>query len=137
IILQKQSGGKDIVVVDAAMNDLIRPTLYQAYHGLLPVARKLLKNNNNNNIDKITTDVVGGICESGDYLALQRPLPKLQNGDILAICQAGAYATVMASNYNHRMLPAEVMVDGKHHRIIKLRQDFDDFLKTEKLKNKK
>ena len=121
VILQKQSGGKHITVVDAAMNDLIRPTLYHAYHGILPLVQA------DPAIDMVPQDVVGGICETGDFLALARKLPKVSNGDTLAVFQAGAYGSVMTSNYNSRLLPAEILISGREHYLIRARQTFNDF----------
>ncbi len=101
----KRTGKKNFVIVDAAMNDLIRPAFYDAYHEIVPLTRK--------GGATISSDVVGPICESGDYFCKDRPLPKVGEGDYLALLSAGAYGFVMASNYNTRSLAAEVMVNGK------------------------
>ena len=129
VILQKTSGGRHITVVDAAMNDLIRPTLYHAHHSILP-----LRHNDKaggQSIDTMAQDVVGGICETGDFFALARNLPRFKNDDKLAIFQVGAYGAVMMSNYNTRMMPAEILIEGTTHKLIKPRQTFDDFFALE------
>ncbi|MDI9313338.1 MAG: diaminopimelate decarboxylase [Hydrotalea sp.] len=129
VILQKTSGGRHITVVDAAMNDLIRPTLYHAHHAILPLDGG--NQPSGEAIDMAAQDVVGGICETGDFLALARNLPKFNNGDKLAVLQVGAYGAMMMSNYNTRMMPAEVVVAGTEHRLIRPRQTFDDFFALE------
>jgi diaminopimelate decarboxylase len=106
-------GGKTFVIVDAAMNDLIRPTLYEAHHEIQPVRH--------NNRPAITADVVGPVCETGDYLALGRRLPGVAEGDLLAVMTAGAYGAVMASTYNSRPLIPEVLVDGNKWHVIRPR----------------
>ena len=110
----KDTGHKHFAIVDAAMNDLIRPSFYEAYHEIVPVKRKSGK--------LIATDVVGPICESGDTFCKGRPLPRVKEGDHLAFLSAGAYAFTMASNYNTRPMPAEVLVHGSEHSIIRKRQ---------------
>ena len=110
----KRTGRKNFVIVDAAMNDLIRPAFYDSYHEILPVTRR--------NGATISSDVVGPICESGDYFAKDRPLPKVGEGDCLALMSAGAYGFVMASNYNTRALAAEVLVHGKRAAVVRSRQ---------------
>jgi diaminopimelate decarboxylase len=110
----KQTGNKNFVIVDAAMNDLIRPAFYDAYHEIVPLARKGGK--------KIPSDVVGPICESGDYFCQDRPLPKVREGDYLAMLSAGAYSFVMASNYNSRPFPAEILVNGSRSAVVRERQ---------------
>ncbi|MDA0989886.1 MAG: diaminopimelate decarboxylase [Verrucomicrobia bacterium] len=118
----KDNPFKKFVVVDAGMNDLLRPSLYQAYHDVLPVKA---------GSRTIHGDLVGPICESGDFLAKDRDLPEVAEGDLLAVMSAGAYAFAMASTYNSRPLPAEVMVDGKSAWVIRERQSLDDLLKGE------
>ena len=107
-------GGKTFVIVDAAMNDLIRPTLYDAHHDLQPVRRS--------NRPAITADIVGPVCESGDYLALGRRIEGVSNGDLIAVMTAGAYGAVMASTYNSRPLVPEVLVDGSRWHVIRPRK---------------
>ena len=110
----KRTGKKNFVIVDAAMNDLIRPAFYDAYHEILPLAKK--------NGATISSDVVGPICESGDFFAKNRPLPKVGEGDYLALLSAGAYGFVMASSYNTRAPAAEVLVNGKKSAVVRERQ---------------
>jgi len=110
----KRTGKKNFVIVDGAMNDLIRPAFYDAYHEIVPVLRK--------GGATIKSDVVGPICESGDYFCKDRPLPKVGTGDQLALLSAGAYGFVMASNYNTRPLAAEVLVNGKKYAAVRERQ---------------
>ena len=114
----KRTGQKNFVVVDAAMNDLIRPAFYDAYHEIVPVTRK--------GGALIPSDVVGPICESGDYFCKDRPLPKVGEGDCLALLSAGAYGFVMASNYNTRSLAAEVLVNGKRSAVVRMRQPVEE-----------
>ena len=110
----KRTGRKNFLIVDAAMNDLIRPAFYEAYHEILPLARR--------RGGRISSDVVGPICESGDFFCQDRPLPRLGEGDYLALMSAGAYGFAMASNYNSRPLAAEVLVHGRQAAIIRARQ---------------
>ena len=110
----KRTGKKNFVIVDAAMNDLIRPAFYDSYHEIVPLKKKPGA--------PIISDVVGGICESGDYFCKDRPLAKVGAGDQLALLSAGAYGFVMASNYNTRPLAAEVLVSGKHFALARERQ---------------
>jgi len=121
----KRTGEKNFLIVDAAMNDLIRPAFYEAYHEIVPLARK--------NGATIESDVVGPICESGDFFAQNRPLPKLGAGDYLALLSAGAYGFVMASNYNTRSLAAEVMVNGKKAALVRERQPLEEIWSGEKV----
>ena len=117
VILVKQGEGKRFVVVDAAMNDLIRPTLYEAHHEILPVMAA-------SDSGVSPADVVGPVCETGDYLALGRALPALTAGDLLAVMSAGAYGAVQAGTYNTRLLVPEVMVSGETHAVIRPRGDY-------------
>jgi diaminopimelate decarboxylase len=110
----KQTGSKNFVIVDAAMNDLIRPAFYESYHEIVPTTRKRGAT--------VPSDVVGPICETGDLFCRDRPLPRLQSGDHLALLSAGAYGSVMSSNYNSRPLPAEVLVNGKKSALVRRRQ---------------
>lgn len=118
----KDNAIKKFIVVDAAMNDLIRPSLYEAHHEIVAVKKT----------DKtIHGDIVGPICESGDFLAADRDLPAVAQDDLVAVMSSGAYGFSMASNYNSRRRPAEVMVDGKKHFIISERETFEDLVKNE------
>lgn len=110
----KRTGRKNFVIVDAAMNDLIRPAFYDSYHEIVPLRKR--------SGALITSDVVGPICESGDYFCRDRPLPRAQEGDHLALLSAGAYGFVMASNYNSRPLAAEVLVKGTQSALVRERQ---------------
>jgi diaminopimelate decarboxylase len=122
VIYRKHSGGKDIVITDGAMNDLIRPALYDAYHAIDAV----------DSFDReIVADVVGPVCESGDFLALDRRIADVQSGDLLAVRTAGAYGYAMASNYNTRPRPAEVLVDGDRFAVVNRREVFDDLVRGE------
>lgn len=115
-----KEGGKSFVIVDAAMNDLIRPTLYEAHHEIQPVRHS--------NLPPITADVVGPVCESGDYLALGRHMPGVKQGDLLAVMSAGAYGAVMASTYNSRPLVPEVLVDGDKWHVIRPRKSIAELI---------
>ena len=110
----KRTGRKNFVIVDAAMNDLIRPAFYEAYHQILPVQKKTRPT--------MSSDVVGGVCESGDYFCKDRQLPKFTEGEHLALMSAGAYGFVMASTYNTRPLTAEILVSGKKFAAVRTRQ---------------
>lgn len=116
--------GRRIVITDAGMQTLIRPALYEAYHRTWPVAQKL-------DTPLSPADVAGPICESADFLARNRLLPTFQSGDLLALLDAGAYGFSMASNYNSHPLPAEVLVDGDSHRLIRQRQTYEDLVVNE------
>lgn len=113
---------KKFVVVDAGMNDLLRPALYQAYHDVLPVTA---------NAHTFTGDLVGPICESGDFIATDRELPAVTEGDLLAVKSVGAYGFAMASTYNSRPLPAEVMVEGDRDWLVRERETWDDLVRSE------
>ena len=121
----KHTGSKHFLIVDAAMNDLIRPAFYEAYHEIVPLRPKTGA--------RMESDVVGPICESGDFFCRDRLMPKVAAGDYLALMSAGAYGFVMASNYNSRPLPAEVMVKGKQASLIRKRQPVRDVWRGEKL----
>jgi diaminopimelate decarboxylase len=121
----KRTGKKNFLIVDAAMNDLIRPAFYDAYHEIVPLTRK--------NGQLISSDVVGPICESGDFFAKDRPLPKVGEGDHLALLSAGAYGFVMASNYNTRSLAAEVLVNGNKSALVRERQPVEEIWAGEKV----
>ncbi|HXS67258.1 MAG TPA: diaminopimelate decarboxylase [Candidatus Polarisedimenticolia bacterium] len=121
----KQTGRKNFLIVDAAMNDLIRPAFYEAYHEIVPLTHR--------NGGLIKSDVVGPICESGDFFAKDRPLPKLGEGDYLALLSAGAYGFVMASTYNTRALAAEVLVKGNKAAVVRERRPIKEIWQAEKL----
>lgn len=114
----KRTGKKNFVIVDGAMNDLIRPAFYDAYHEIVPLTKK--------GGATVSSDVVGPVCESGDYFCKDRPLPKVGEGDYLALLSAGAYGFVMASNYNTRSLAAEVLVSGKQAAVVRKRQPISE-----------
>jgi diaminopimelate decarboxylase len=115
-----KEGEKTFVIVDAAMNDLIRPTLYEAHHEIQPVRHS--------NLPPITADVVGPVCESGDYIALGRRMPGVKQGDLLSVMTAGAYGAVMASTYNSRPLVPEVLVDGRRWHVIRPRKSIEELI---------
>lgn len=121
----KRTGKKNFVIVDAAMNDLIRPAFYDSYHEIVPVKRK--------GGVAISSDVVGPICESGDFFCKNRALPKVGTGELIALLSAGAYGFVMASNYNSRPLAAEVLVNGRQAALVRERQEYDDLWSKEKV----
>ena len=136
VIYTKESGGKHFLIQDAAMNDLIRPTLYDAFHRIWPAEPDagLPAPPEDYEADIPATfkqDVVGPVCESGDFLAKDRRLPALRRGDLLATFSAGAYGMAMSSNYNSRPRAAEVLVDGAAHRLIRRRETYDDLVRTE------
>jgi len=126
VILVKPGVSKTFVIVDAAMNDLIRPTLYEAWHDIVPVRRP------RPGAATIRCDIVGPVCESGDYLAQNRDLPSLSAGDLVMIRSAGAYGAVMASSYNSRPLAPEVMVDGTRFAVVRARPSIDEMLSSER-----
>jgi diaminopimelate decarboxylase len=125
VLYRKSSASKEFVVVDAAMNDLIRPSLYEAHHEIIPV-RKTARGT-------VLADVVGPVCETGDFLARDRELANVLPGDLLAVATAGAYAFVAASNYNSRVRPPEVLVEGERWRIIRARETYEDLVRGERV----
>ncbi|MGD1070700.1 MAG: diaminopimelate decarboxylase [Bryobacteraceae bacterium] len=125
VLYRKQSPAKEFVIVDAAMNDLIRPSLYKAHHEIQPLRRIEGR--------AIVADVVGPICETGDFLARDRAMADVQPGDYLAIHSAGAYGFVQASNYNSRPRAAEVLVEGSAWRVVRERETYEDLIKGEKV----
>ena len=136
VLYRKETGGKRYVIQDGAMNDLIRPTLYDSFHRIWPVAppANVPAPPEDYEVDipgTVKQDVVGPVCESGDFLAKGRNLPELQRGDLLATFSAGAYGMSMASNYNARPRAAEVMVDGASHRLIRRRETYEDLVRPE------
>lgn len=123
VLYRKHAAGKDFVVTDAGMNDLIRPSLYQAYHAIDPVVLT---------DGELVADIVGPICESGDFFAKDRAVPDVRAGALLAVRTAGAYGFSMASNYNSRPRPAEVLVDGEQFAVIGARESQDDLVRLER-----
>jgi diaminopimelate decarboxylase len=119
----KRNGKKTFVITDAAMNDLIRPALYQAHHDVIPVRPR--------SGAPRSVDVVGPVCESGDFFARDRNITPLEPGDLLALLDAGAYGMAQSSNYNTRMRPAEVLVEGSKARLIRRRETISDLLGPE------
>ncbi|MGC2419698.1 MAG: diaminopimelate decarboxylase, partial [Candidatus Acidiferrales bacterium] len=128
VIYRKENGGRRFLVVDAAMNDLIRPALYGAYHEIVPVTLRTVSTANAEVTRCEITDVVGPVCETGDFFARDRELPVVAEGDRLAILDAGAYGMVLASNYNTRPRPAELLVTGKSAKVIRRREKVSDLL---------
>jgi diaminopimelate decarboxylase len=136
VIYTKESGGRRFVIQDAAMNDLIRPTLYDSFHRIWPVAPSSNFSSPPEDYEAdipgtFKNDVVGPVCESGDFLAKDRSLPPVERGDLLATFSAGAYGMAMSSNYNSRLRAAEVLVDGSIHRLIRRRETYEDLVRPE------
>ena len=125
VLYVKKNGDKTFVITDAAMNDLIRPALYQAHHEILPVKKSAGK--------KRVVDVVGPVCETGDFFARDRELPPLKPGDLVALLDAGAYGMCLSSNYNTRPRPAEVLVQGKQARVIRRRETVKELFAVEQI----
>ena len=126
VLYTKEGEGKRFVIVDAGMNDLIRPSLYSAYHDIRPVREPA-------EAKTAVVDVVGPVCESGDFLAKERALPLVQQSDLLAVMSAGAYSFVMASTYNSRPRPPEVMVKDREVHVIRARETYDDLVRGESI----
>lgn len=124
VLLIKTNGQKTFVVVDAGMNDLIRPSLYQAHHDIVPVKQPETGSD-------IVADIVGPVCETGDFFARARQMPALQTGDLLAIRTAGAYSFVLSSNYNSRPRPCELLVDGHRVQVARRRETWEDLTRGE------
>jgi len=124
VLYLKRNGSKTFVITDAGMNDLIRPALYQAYHEILPVIHDPLAKRG-------VVDLVGPVCESGDFFARDRDIPEVKEGDLVAILDAGAYGMALSSNYNSRPRAAEVLVEGKKARLIRRRETIRDLIKPE------
>ncbi len=136
VIYTKDSGGKHITIQDAAMNDLIRPTLYDSFHRIWPAEPRPGVPAPPDDYEAaipgtVKQDIVGPVCESGDFLAKDRALPPLERGDLLATFSAGAYGMAMSSNYNGRPRAAEVLVDGGSHRLIRRRETYEDLVRPE------
>jgi diaminopimelate decarboxylase len=123
VLYRKSNGDREFIIVDAAMNDLIRPALYQSHHEIVPLRK--------NQSDTIIADVVGPVCESGDFLARAREMPNVLPGDLLAVCTAGAYGFVASSNYNSRPRAPEILVEGDRYRVIRKREQYDDLVRGE------
>ncbi|MBZ9718700.1 diaminopimelate decarboxylase [Mesorhizobium sp. XAP10] len=122
VIFVKEGDAKNFLVVDAAMNDLIRPTLYDAFHDIRPVVQPPA------DTPRMMVDVVGPVCETGDYIGLDRDLPRLKAGDMIAVSTAGAYGAVQAGTYNTRLLVPEVLVDGDRFHVVRPRLTYDDLI---------
>lgn len=122
VLYRKKSGGKEYVVTDTGMTELLRPSHYGAFHRIEAVVERS---------DRVTADVVGPVCESGDFLALDREIADVQPGDLILVYDVGAYGYVMASNYNARRRPAEVLVDGDRYAVITRRETYDDLMRLE------
>jgi len=123
VVYHKRNMNKNFMIVDAGMNDLLRPSLYKAYHRIEPLEKRGNK--------KIVCDIVGPICETGDFFARDYEIEDVENGGCIVVFSAGAYGFTMSSNYNSRPKPAEVMVDGEGYRIVRAREKLDDLLKGE------
>jgi diaminopimelate decarboxylase len=122
----KETAQKKFAIIDAGMNDLIRPALYGSYHEIVSVEGSSMSKNKT-----VKMDIVGPVCESGDFFAQDREMPELRAGDLIAVMSAGAYGFVMASNYNSRLLPAEALVRGDKVVLIRKRQTIDDLIRDE------
>ena len=122
VLYRKYSGGRHFLVTDAGMTELIRPSHYDAFHRIEPVGAP---------VGQMKADVVGPVCESGDFLALDRELPQAAAGDLLAVHDVGAYGYVMASNYNTRPRGAEVLVDGDRYAVVTARETYEDLVRLE------
>ena len=137
VLYRKQGGSKRFVIVDAGMNDLARPMLYGSYHFVWPAKPDaknvpLRRDKGMTPVDGEVVDVVGPLCESGDFLAKDRPMPVTRRGDLLAVFTAGAYGFAMSSNYNNRLRAAEVLVDGANYRVIRRRETYEDLVAAER-----
>jgi diaminopimelate decarboxylase len=125
VLYTKETGEKNFVIIDAGMNDLIRPSLYGSFQGILPVTR--------GEEGEMVADVVGPVCESGDFMAKNRRMPKFKPGDLVAVMSAGAYGFSMSSNYNSRPRACEVLARDDQFHIIREREDYDDLIRGEKM----
>ncbi|MGH7411229.1 MAG: diaminopimelate decarboxylase [Candidatus Methylomirabilis sp.] len=126
VLYNKSTPAKHFIVVDAGMNDLIRPSLYGSYHSILPARRK-------DGVEKVVADVVGPVCESGDFLAKDRPMPLPDPGELLVVMSAGAYGHTMSSNYNSRPRPPEIMVKGDRYFTVRERESYEDLIRGERI----
>jgi diaminopimelate decarboxylase len=127
VLYRKSNHSKKFLIVDAGMNDLLRPSLYNAFHEIVPVFARAVDDSS-----RETVDVVGPVCETGDFFARDRELPVVEEGESVAILDAGAYGTALSSNYNTRPRPAEVLVDGKSVKVIRRRETAQDLMKSER-----
>jgi diaminopimelate decarboxylase len=125
VLYTKEGPVKNFLVVDAGMNDLVRPSLYGSYHHIQPVV--------DHRREQLIADVVGPICETGDFLARDRSLPQVEPGELLAVMSAGAFGFAMSSNYNSRPRPAEILVRDDSFEVIRTRETYDDLLKGERI----
>jgi diaminopimelate decarboxylase len=123
VLYRKKNGDREFVIVDAAMNDLIRPSLYRAHHEIIPVRR--------NSLPPIVADVVGPVCETGDFLARERHMANVMPGDFLAVATAGAYGFVQSSNYNSRPRAPEILVEADRFRVVRQRESYQDLVRGE------
>jgi diaminopimelate decarboxylase len=123
VLQHKQNGNREFVIVDAGMNDLIRPSLYGAYHEIVPAVQRKR--------EQIVADVVGPVCETGDFLARRRRMTRPGTGDVLCVLGAGAYGSSMSSNYNSRPRAAEVLVDGSRVSLAGRRETYEDLIERE------
>ena len=130
VLYRKRTGSKEFVIVDAAMNDLIRPALYQSHHEIIPVTRPSGR-------AVVRADVVGPVCETGDFLARDREMEDVEPGELLAVCTAGAYGFVLSSNYNSRPRPPEVLVEEDRFQVIRERETYADLIRRERAGEKK
>jgi diaminopimelate decarboxylase len=124
VLYVKKTPTKTFTIVDAAMNDLIRPALYEGHHEIHPLVKSVSREN-------VAMDVVGPVCESGDFFAQDREIPALESGERIALLSAGAYGFVMSSTYNSRPLLPEVLVEGDRYSVIRERQTYDDLIRGE------
>jgi diaminopimelate decarboxylase len=122
VIYLKEGDAKNFLIIDAAMNDLVRPTLYDAFHDIRPVVQPPA------DAPRLLVDVVGPVCETGDYMGHDRDLPKLKSGDLIAVSTAGAYGAVQSGTYNTRLLVPEVLVSGSDFHVIRPRQTYDELI---------
>jgi diaminopimelate decarboxylase len=122
VIYVKKGAAKSFIIQDAAMNDLIRPTLYDAYHEIIPVTEP------RDGAPEITADIVGPVCETGDYFAIDRRLPDMEQGDLLAVMTAGAYGAAQSGTYNSRPLVPEVLVKGSKFDLVRPRQTYEELI---------
>ena len=124
VLYRKSTRTKEFIIVDAGMNDLIRPALYDAYHEILPLRQ--------NPMGTVRADVVGPVCESGDFFAKDREMANVMPGDLVAVMTCGAYGMVAGSNYNARTRPAEVLVEGGQWRVVRERESYHDLIRGER-----
>lgn len=131
VLYRKKGGSKQFVITDVGMNDLIRPTLYEGYHYIWPTHVPTNRREDFTTPDSEVVDIVGPVCESGDFMAKDRTIPFVKRGDLLAIYTTGAYGFAMSSNYNNRPRAAEVLVDGSEMKLIRRRETFEDLVRPE------